>query len=179
MTIKRFIVQQAIAGGVINAALNGPAGLLLLHGDATWPLWGLPSLSFDTGAMAFGIAWGTGLLLTPSLRKQIASGKVAVPELSAHWRGEFAKWPASAMHRGINLGGLALLAFALPAVLVMLACGVEAWGRGPVTLYKALFGLVVGAVVTPITALAVVAEPQPAAAGAAGAPQGDEERELG
>jgi len=95
MTIQRFVVQQAVAGGLINAVLNGPIGLLLLQGDATWPLWGLPSISFDTCAMAFGIAWGTGLLLTPSLRKQVASGKVAVPELPAGWREALSKWPTT------------------------------------------------------------------------------------
>jgi len=158
MTLKAFITQQAVGGAIINAVLNGPIGLLLLQADTKWPLWGLPSVSVDTCAMAFGIAWGTGWILTPQLRKQIASGKVVVPRLPQQLREDFHKWPLSGMQRGLNLGGFALLLFALPAVLGMMLFGVESWGREPITVFKTVFGFVVGSVFTPVTALAVAAE---------------------
>ena len=160
MAIKRFVVSQAVWGGILNAVLNGPPILIFLSEDTAWPLWrGFPSLVLDTLGMAFGIAWGIGWLNTLALRKQIASGKVIVAtELSAHWKRELGKWPESAMHRGINLGGFAVLLFGLPATGLMFAAGVKSWGAWPIVVFHTVFGLVLGAVFTPVTAVGVVAE---------------------
>jgi hypothetical protein len=158
MTLKAFITQQMIGGAIINAVLNGPIGLLLLQGDTKWPLWGLPSISVDTCAMAFGIAWGTGFLLTPSMRKQIASGKVVLPPLPQSWSIAFSKWPAKAMQRGINLGALALLFFAFPVIAVMAGIDQAPMGRVEVTIYKAVYGLIVGGIFTPLVALGAAAD---------------------
>lgn len=158
MTLKAFIIQQAVAGAIINAVLNGPIGLLLLQGDAKWPLWGLPSISFDTCAMAFGIAWGTGLLLTPSMRKQLASGKVSLPPLPESWNVAFSKWPKTPMQRGMNLGALALLGCAFPVIGVMAAIDLQPMGRIDVTIFKAVYGSIVGGIFTPLVALGAVTD---------------------
>lgn len=160
MAIKRFVLMQALFGGVLNAVLNGPTALIILREDTTWHLWkSFPSLVLDTCGMAFGIAWGTGWLLTTSLRKQIAAGKVAVQgELPARVKEDFSKWPANAFQRGLNLGALAVLVFALPVIGVMFVSGVESWGWEKILLYKTLFGGVVGAVMTPMVAVGVLVE---------------------
>jgi len=162
MTLSRFIVRQTIGGGVINAVLNGPVAIVIMREDTTWHLWrGFPSLVLDILGVAFGIAWGTGWLFTPQLRKQIASGRLVAPEVPASWRVAFSQWPASSMHRGINLGGLAVLVFALPTIAALFWLGVESWGRWPVIAFKTAFGLVIGAVFTPLVAASVLAEPPP------------------
>lgn len=168
MTIKRYLIRQAVWGGVLNAVLNGPPVLIFVHGDTTWHLWkGFPSLVLDTLGMAFGVAWGTGWLFTNALRKQVAEGKVVLPRgLPARVKEDFAKWPAASLHRGFNLGALAVLAFALPAIGVLFATGVQTWGWWPIVLYKTVFGGLMGAVFTPMTAVGVMVEeetrPQPA-----------------
>jgi hypothetical protein len=162
MTTKRFVAMQALGGAVINAVLNGFPALLIMGEDTKWHLWnGFPSLVLDTCGMAFGIAWGTGWIVTSQLRKQVASGKVTLPAreaFSARAQKDLGNWPASAFHRGFNLGALAVLLFALPVIGMMLATGVESWGRWPVFVFKTVFGAVVGAVVTPMVAVGVAVE---------------------
>lgn len=168
MTIKRFLIMQAIWGGLLNAVLNGPTVLVVLRPGDTWHLWNsFPSLALDTLGMSFGVAWGTGWLFTNGLRKQVAEGKVRLPRgLSERVKTDFAKWPAKSFARGINLGGLAVLACALPTIGVLLAAGVETWGWQTIIAYKTLYGGVMGSVFTPMTAVGVMAEeearPQPA-----------------
>ena len=160
MAIKRFVVVQALWGALLNSIFNGPPILLFLPDDTAWHLWrGFPSLVLDTLAMAFGIAWGIGWLNTLALRRQIASGKAEqVTGLSPHWQAEFGKWPRSAMHRGINLGGFAVLLFGLPMIGLLFAFGVQSWGPRGIMVFHTAYGLVLGAVFTPVTALGVAAE---------------------
>lgn len=160
MAMKRFVVTQALWGALLNSILNGPPILLFLPDDTSWHLWrGFPSLILDTIAMAFGIAWGIGWLNTIALRKQIAAGKAeVVTGLSERWQIEFGKWPRSAMHRGINLGGFAVLLFGLPMIALLFAFRVESWGPWGIMVFHTVYGLVLGAVFTPVTALGVVAE---------------------
>jgi hypothetical protein len=158
MTLKGFITQQAVAGALINAVLNGLFAYAALQGAATWPLWGLPSIFVDTLAMAFGIAFGTGLLLTPQLRKQIATGKVVPPELPARWHQSLSQWPVSALQRGMNLGVVGTVIFSVPVIALFVAFDFSSIGRDGLAIYKALFGLVEGGIVTPIVALGAVSD---------------------
>lgn len=162
MATKRFVLMQALGGGVINAVLNGFPALFIMGEETRWPLWnGFPSLAIDTCAMAFGIAWGTGWLLTTSLRKQVAAGKVTLPardQFSARAQKDLGNWPASAFHRGFNLGALAVLLIALPVIGLMFAAGVESWGREAVFAFKTAFGATVGALFTPMVAVGVAVE---------------------
>jgi hypothetical protein len=169
MTIKRFLIIQAISGGVINAILNGPPVLIILREGTTWHLWNsFPSIGLDTCGMTFGIASGTGWVYTKALRKQAADGKVSLPRgLPPRVKRAFEKWPAPALRRGLFLGGRALLLCALPTIGVLFASGVETWGPGLILTYKTLFGLVMGALFTSLAALGVMVDeeagPEPVA----------------
>lgn len=169
MTIKRFLIMQAITGGVVNAILNGPPVLIILREGSRWHLWNsFPSIGLDTCGMAFGVASGTGWLLTKALRKQSAEGKIHLPRgLSSRVKETFGKLPPSALRRGFTLGPLAVLLCALPTIGVLFAAGVETWAPAMIVTYKTLFGFVMGALFTPITALGVMVEeearPEPAA----------------
>jgi len=160
MTIGRFLINQMIAGGIINAVLNGPPVLLVLTETTRWHLWkGFPSIALDTCGMAFGVSWGTGWILTTALRKQVAQGKITLPRgLPDKIKADFGKWPHSAFHRGINLSGLAVFLGALPTIALLAALGVSEWGPSTIVTYKTLFGLVMGAIFTPLTAIGVMVE---------------------
>jgi hypothetical protein len=169
VTIKRFLSMQAITGGVVNAILNGPPVLIILREDSIWHLWNsFPSIALDTCGMSFGVASGTGWLLTKGLRKQVADGKLHMPRgLSSEVKGAFGKLPPSALRRGFTLGGLAVLLVALPTIGVLFATGLKTWEPATILTYKTLFGFAMGAVFTPLTALGVMVEeetrPEPAA----------------
>lgn len=160
MTLQRFLIGHAITGGVINAILNGPPVLLVLPEGATWHLWrGFPNLAFDTLGMSFGVAWGTGLVLTTVLRKQVAQGKVTLPTgAPERAKLDLGKWPASALKRAFNLGGLAVLACALPTIALLFLLGVDTWTPTAIVTYKTLYGLTMGAIFSPIVALGVIVE---------------------
>jgi hypothetical protein len=151
--------SQAVGGAVVNALINGGLGLLLVGPDGRLPLWGLPSLSFDLAAMAFGIAFGTGLVVTLQLRTLEAKGRLQCPALPPPLAEGFAKWPDAVFHRAFNLGVLGVLIFA-PLPLAVLAFGFpEGFDRMGLVVFKGLFGAFEGAVVTPIIGLAAFRTP--------------------
>jgi hypothetical protein len=160
MNLKTFIIQQAVAGAIINAVLNGLFGWFSLPGDRTWPLLGVPSLSIDIVLMTFGIAFGTGLVLTPQMRKQIASGKVQPPALPMTWLEGYSRWPASGFRRGLNLGVLGVVVCALPVIGILVLADLEDVARGDLTAFKAIYGAIEGGVVTPLLAAATVSDAQ-------------------
>lgn len=160
MNLKTFIIQQAIVGAIINAIINGAFGWVGMPDGHSWPLFGLPSLSVDIVAMAFGIGFGTGLVLTPQMRKQLVSGKVKPPALPAHWVTAFGRWPASGTRRGVNVGVLAILICALPVIGILYATSFQTIDRANLAAFKAVFGAIEGAVVTVLLALAVVGDAQ-------------------
>lgn len=141
---------QALGGAVVNAAINGGIGYALLAGGKSLPLWGLPSVAFDLAAMAFGIAFGTGLIVTAQLRALENKGHLRPPVLSEAVREGFAKWPDAIMHRAINLGVLGVICFAPLPLLGLWLFAPDGLDQAGLTWFKGTFGAVEGAVVTPI-----------------------------
>ena len=86
----------ALAAGVINALINAPIGWGMLKPGVVLPLWGMPSIAGDFIIMAFGISFGTTLMVTPQTRKQLLRGSVLPPALSAGWSAAIGRWPRCA-----------------------------------------------------------------------------------
>lgn len=150
------ILLTAIFSGVINALINGAFGWFMLGPDKVWPLWGVPGIGVDTVAMAFGITFGTVLTVTPQTRAQLRAGKLLAAPISPHWRAAFGRWPRSTWRRSIVLGVLSALLFAPLPLVAFWAFGVDDAGRAALTSFKAAFGFVQGALVTPVIALAAM-----------------------
>ncbi len=159
------IASAALAGGLINAAINGALGWAMVPAGATLALWGLPGLALDVAAMCFGIAFGTGIGVTPILRSQAATGRVVAPPVSRFWRDGFANWPAGNLQRALNLGLLSTLVFAPPGLLLLwlglTGLGLDGLEEAGTASFKAGFGLVHGAIVTPIIGLGALLGPRP------------------
>jgi hypothetical protein len=150
--------QIAISAGVINALINAPIGYAIVPAGQSLPLWGGPGVAADVVATAFGIAFGTALVVTPQIRRQVGQGKLTPPVLSEYWAKSYAGWPSGLVKRAINLGVLSvLLAAPLPIALLALS-GVEGLDRTQMIWLKGVLGFVIGALETPpIAAAATVA----------------------
>jgi hypothetical protein len=66
------------------------------------------------------------------------------------------------LRRGAALGALCLAALGPPAVALIVVLGVHDLSVGEFVTYKAVFGVVLGLVVTPIVALWALSEAEPA-----------------
>src|SRR5262245_46729725 len=117
------ILQSALVGGVINALINGALGFAL-PADQRLPLWGVPSLSAAIVAMAFGIAFGTGIGVTPLTRRARRQGKLTPPPLAPRMERALEGWPAGVLRRSLLLGVIGVVLFAPPMLLALWMLGV-------------------------------------------------------
>lgn len=150
----------AVVSGIINVVINAPLGWLLVQEGALLGIWTLPGVAADVVATTFGIAFGTGLVVTPQIRKQVAGGQLLPPVLAERWRTMFAGWPASLMVRAFNLGVLGVLIFAPLPLLALYVLDVQPLDRVGVTLLKSTLAFVEGALVTPVIAAAATVAPK-------------------
>jgi len=151
------VVQSAVVGAVINALLNGGIGWAVAPASGM-PLWGAVSVGGDLIATAFGIAFGTALVVTPLQRAVARQGAMTLPPLPDFLRLGFPRWPSSVLRRSLNLGVLGVLLFApLPLVGLWLVAPTGLSAPAFVA-FKAAFASVEGAVVTPIIAMAGLAD---------------------
>lgn len=155
MAARAFsFVEIALVSGVINTAINAPIGWLVVKPGATLPLWGVPSIALDFCVMAFAIAFGTALVVTPQTRWQVATGRLLPPALSPSLHAALARWPRSLFQRAVNLGVLGGLLFVPLPLFVLWVSDVPAADRVVFTLLKGSFSFVEGALVTPLIAAA-------------------------
>lgn len=144
--------------GVVNALINAGLGYLALPDGKHLPFFGLQSLSADFVAMAFGIAFGSGLVVTPLTRLELRAGKLLPPAVPPRWERALSNWPKSLLRRSLNLGVIGVLLFAPLPLLVLWAAGVEAVDRLTFTALKGGWAFVEGALITPPIAVAVLLE---------------------
>ena len=153
-------LQIAIPAAIINTLINAPLGWALVPAGVVLPTWGLPGVALDVLATAFGIAVGTSLVVTPQIRRQVATGKLAPPVLSRYWQDQFAKWPRGAIMRALGVAGLTVL-LSTPLPLAALALlGTPGLDRPELTLLKGVFAFVVGGLVTPMIAAGATVQPR-------------------
>jgi hypothetical protein len=156
---RRFLlVEQPIAGVVLNLAINAAiAWLLFRHRDRV-PLWGPESIAGDTIGTTFLLPLITCLVLTPIVRRQVRRGAVA----PLAWTRETHPWlrwlPRNTLGRGAALGAVSLVAVAPATLLVLAGLGVTDWSVPRVVAFKAGFAALEGAFVNPVLALWAIAE---------------------
>lgn len=150
----------AVIPGIINVLINAPIGWFMVPAGARLGIWTLPGVGADLVATAFGVAFGTALVVTPQTRKQIDSGQMLAPPLAERWRNMFAGWPRSLLVRSINLGVWGVLIFAPLPLLALHLLDVQPLDRLGVTLLKGGFSFVEGALVTPVIAAAASVAPR-------------------
>ncbi len=122
------------------------------------PVWGVPGIALDLVATAFGSAVGMLVIMTPRIRRKIASGRLARPTLPGPVRNGFARWPHRKWPLAIGVGLLTVL-IATPLPLASMALlGTPGLDRIGFMLLKGSFALAVGALLAPVVAAAAIAE---------------------
>jgi hypothetical protein len=164
---RKWLLLNAI---VIAAVINGGLSALIAWGSAAnedeIPLWAAPfvegpSLAIDTIATFFILPFLTTLIITTAVWHEIRKGELA--PLSRRTAGLLSRLPRTRLRRGAYFGAICMLALAPPAVLVLALRDPGDVSVGDFVLFKAIFGVVLGAIVTPPIALAAMTdEPPPA-----------------
>ncbi len=148
--------QTALGAGVVNALINAPLALVLLKPGASLPLWGLPGLAADLVAMAFGISFGTAIVVTLQTRNRLRRGKLLPPAIPPRLRASLERWPRSLPRRAWNLGVISVLLFVPLPLLVLWASGVPGLERTSLGVLKGCFSFVQGGLVTPLVVVAAL-----------------------
>jgi len=167
MTIKRpeqFLFEQGIGGAVINFVLCGGIGWLLFRGMADVPLWGQQSVAGDTLATAFLLPFLTCLIVTPTVRRDVLKGQVAGFPTSSPYHA-LGQWvPRRSLLRGVTAGVLCVVIVVPATVLVLGEFAAAGMRFAPFLAFKATFGALLGATVTPFLALLAICDANPARA---------------
>jgi len=159
VSLKPFsCVQIAISAGIINMLINAPLGWALVPAGEVLHCWGVPGVAFDLVTTAFGSAAGTVLIVTPQIRRQVAMGKLAPPNLSPYLREWLARWPLGAMARALKVGAFTVLISAPLPLITLALLDSPSFDRLGFTSLKASFAFVVGALITPLIAAAATVE---------------------
>ena len=158
---RRWIVFNALlVTTLINFVLNAGFAWLSVRGQHSVPLWalnGTPSTITDTVGTFFFLPVITCLIFTRVIWWQLRSGRLAP------LRGEvvppvLARLPRQRLKRGLALGGISIAVLTPPAVVVLVATDFGGVSTGTFVLYKAVLGVVLGALVTPVIAVLAMAD---------------------
>jgi hypothetical protein len=164
---RRWLLLNAI---VIAAVVNGVLSALIAWGSAAnedeIPLWAVPfaegpSLAIDTIGTFFILPFLTTLIITTVVWHELREGRIA--PLSRRTSGVLANLPRTRVRRGVYFGAITTLVLAPPAVLVLVLRDPGDVSVGDFVLFKAIFGVVLGALVTPPIALAAMTDDPPPA----------------
>lgn len=152
-TRRYFVGQTVIGAGIVNAIINGAIGWLAVLKLPALPMWGTPSVFIDTVLTAFGVAFGSAIVVTFQARKDMYLGKVS-PSVPTGWLGSVVDaLPLSLIPRAFVLGAACVVLF-VPAPMWWLAqTGLTELLPWPFIAFKAGFSAVVGAAVTPLISL--------------------------
>ena len=151
----RYVLVNGVLGAsIVNALLNGGIGVAITVGLATFPVWGVPGAVADLVATAFGVAFGTCLVVPFQVRRDVARGRVAVPEAPGWLSPPLGRLPRGTLARSIALGVVSVPLFCPLAVLPLALLGTVDLSRESFVALKAGFSAVEAALVTPLVLLA-------------------------
>jgi len=162
---KRFLIRDAlIIAALANAGLNALIAWLFTLGEDEIPLIAVPlvegpSVITDTVGTFFVLTFLTTLAITTAVWKEMRAGHLTRLPLS---RGSFAdRLPDTRLRRATRLGLLCMLVLGPPAVLVLLLLDYGDLSIGEFVTYKAIFGVLLGALVTPLIAMVAFGDDPP------------------
>lgn len=155
---RRWVFWNAVViAAVINAVLNALIAWGSAAGEDQIPLLAAPLLEgpstiTDTVGTFFILPFLTTLIVTSVAWHEIGRGRL--PPLSR----PPLRLPATRVQRGVYLGAICTALLAPPAVLVLVLLDYGDLSVGDFVLYKAVFGVVLGALVTPPIGLFAMAD---------------------
>jgi hypothetical protein len=160
---RRWIYLNALLiTALINLAVNAAIAWISVIGVRRVPLWSVPlidkpSTITDTVGTLFILPLITCLLCTTAVWRDITTKRLPALRATAGADALAAKLPRSRLRRGIGLGAVVTVTLAPLTVLVLIAIDFTNLTVTQFVLYKAAFGIALGAVVTPLIALFAMA----------------------
>ena len=155
-----LIREQVIAPALINFALNAVIAWLIFRGRGSVPLWGEGGMAQDSLATLFLLPFLTCLIVTPLVRRAVASGKVPPLDAAGAVPPLVLRLPRSLLARSTALGLGAVLAGAPLLLGGLVAAGATAFAVPSLVLGKGVYTALLAALVGPLIALRALAEPR-------------------
>jgi hypothetical protein len=162
---RRWLLFNAVLiAAVVNAGLSALIAWISAANETEISLWAVPlvegpSLISDTVGTFFILPFLTTLVITTVVWNEIREGKLA--PLSRRSAGLLSSLPQTRVRRGAYFGAICTVVLGPPAVVVLLLRDPGDVSVGDFVLYKAIFGIVLGAIVTPPIALAAMTDEPP------------------
>jgi hypothetical protein len=159
---RRWIVLNALAiTAVFNLLINGGSAWLSGAGSTQIPLWAPPIVSgpstiADTVGTLFLLPFITCLLVTSAVWRDRRRG--ALTPLRGTRMSALARLPRRTALRGVALGAVCVGALGPALVAILVAAGFAHPSVAEFVLYKAILGVLLGAVVTPAIALCAMTD---------------------
>jgi hypothetical protein len=159
-----LLLNTIVIAAIVNAALSALIAWVSAANEDEIPLWAVPlvegpSLITDTVGTFFILPFLTTLIVTTVVWHELREGRLA--PLSRRSAGLLSRLPRTRVRRGAYFGAICMLVFGPPAALVLALQDPGDVSVGDFVLYKAVFGVVLGAIVTPPIALAAMTDEPP------------------
>jgi hypothetical protein len=157
-TEQRFyiLVRNGLGAAFVNALLNGAIGWGITRGLSEFPTWKAPGVAVDLVFTAFGITFGTCVVLPAQIRRDFEHGRASLPEIGPRLSAIIARFPKGFFARAALLGLVSVPLFAPPALLGLAVYGAASLERVAFVELKAVFSAIQGGLVTPLIVLAVL-----------------------
>ena len=162
---RRFLIRDAILiAAVVNAALSALIAWLVTVGEdeipnAAVPLIEGPSVVVDTVGTFFVLPFLTTLAITTVIWKEMREGHLTRVPLAP---GSFAeRLPDTRLRRATRIGLLCLVALGPIGAVVLLLLDYGGISISEFVIYKAIVGVVLGALVTPPIAMVAFGDDPP------------------
>jgi hypothetical protein len=174
---RRWLFWQTIViAAIANAALNALIAWISTLGEHEVPLWAVPlvegpSTITDTVGTFFVLTFLTTLVVTTAVWHELDGERL--PRLDTRHRLPLVeRLPPTRLRRAVTLGLACMAVLGPPAVVALIAFDFGDLSIGDFVLYKAILGVLLGLLVTPLVALLAFGdmrgeghvEPRPAAA---------------
>jgi hypothetical protein len=159
---RRWLFLNAVLiTAFINAALNALIAWGSAAGEDEIPLWaaplvGGPSTITDTVGTFFILPLVTTLLITTVIWHELAEGRLEPLVHTPDSEAFFPRLPRTRFRRGLYFGAVCTVMLAPAAVIVLVAIDFGDISVGDFVLYKAIFGILLGLLVTPIIGIAAM-----------------------
>jgi hypothetical protein len=159
-----LFLNTIVIAAIVNAALSALIAWISAANEDEIPLIAAPliegpSLITDTVGTFFILPFLTTLVVTTVVWHELREGRIA--PLSKRTSGILSNLPRTRVRRGAYFGLITMLVLSAPAVIALVIRDPGDVSVGDFVIFKAIFGVVLGALVTPPIALAAMTDDPP------------------
>src|SRR5262249_26077707 len=98
-----ILVRNGLGAALVNALINGAIGWGITRWLAEFPVWKSPGVAADLLFTAFGITFGTSIVVPLQTKKDFSGGRVTLPALSRGMASFLARFPKGLLRRALVL----------------------------------------------------------------------------